>query len=303
MQSTRSVILVVEDDEVLRDTLQDLLTDAGYAVVGAADGRAALDHVAASGVDLVVLDVLLPEFDGVALCRALRARPPDENYLPILMLTGLTGEAARRAGFAAGADDYVAKPCDAADLLDRVAVWMRTRARLAEASARLRHERTTSARLAEERAEALAAMHTAHERVLAGQAEEARLRREAEARTRSFRVLHEVSVAVGGVLDPTALAQLAADRARDLLNVDSVSVWWWDAEAACSRLAHGHVPSPEHIAHTFPPGGRGSRRRLRPRRARRGRRLSVLGARRPLGHRRRAPIGRRGADPGGRAQR
>ncbi len=245
VQSARSVILVVEDDAAVRESLHELLARAGHAVICATDGRTALDRVAAGGVDLVLLDLLLPGMDGIALCRELRARPAEAGYLPIIMLTALSSEAERHAGFAAGADDYVTKPFEPAHLLDRVAVWLRTRARLEAAQARLRDERATSARLAEERAAALAAMRAAHERLLAGQAQEERLLREAEARTRTFRVLHELAVAIGGVLDPEALAQLTTDRARDLLGVDSVSLWWWDAEAALLRRLAGHVPYPE----------------------------------------------------------
>ncbi|HLH21158.1 MAG TPA: PAS domain-containing protein [Chloroflexota bacterium] len=226
MQSARSLILVVEDNTAVRETLRALLVGAGYAVACAVNGRAALDRVAAGGVDLVLLDLVLPEIDGVELCRQLRARSADEGYLPILMLTALSGEAERRAGFAAGADDYVAKPFEPADLLDRVAVWVRTRARLV----------------------------AAHARVRASQAQEERLLREAEARTRTFRVLHEIAVAVGGVLDPVALAQLAVDRTRDLLGVDSVSLWWWDAEAAVLRRLAGHVPYPQHAPSALGPG-------------------------------------------------
>src|SRR5581483_4207874 len=252
VQSARSVILVVEDDAAVRESLHELLARAGHAVICATDGRTALDRVAAGGVDLVLLDLLLPGMDGIALCRELRARPAEAGYLPIIMLTALSSEAERHAGFAAGADDYVTKPFEPAHLLDRVAVWLRTRARLEAAQARLRDERATSARLAEERAAALAAMRAAHERLLAGQAQEERLLREAEARTRTFRVLHELAVAIGGVLDPEALAQLTTDRARDLLGVDSVSLWWWDAEAALLRRLAGHVPYPERAPQASP---------------------------------------------------
>src|SRR5205814_32813 len=107
------------------------------------------------GVDLVLLDLMLPEIDGLELCRQVRARPADAVYLPIVILTALAGEAERRTGFAAGADDYVTKPFDAADLLDRVAVWVRTRTRLQAAHARAQAEQAANARLAAERAEAL----------------------------------------------------------------------------------------------------------------------------------------------------
>ncbi|HEY7060479.1 MAG TPA: GAF domain-containing protein [Chloroflexota bacterium] len=254
MQVDRSLVLVVEDEPDVRKTVCALLAEVGYAVEGVGDGEAALERIAAGGVDLVLLDLVLPGMDGVELCRQVRARAADEVYLPIIVLTGLADEAERRAGFAAGADDYVTKPFDAPDLFDRIDVWLRTRARLKAAYTRLHEEREANARLAAERADALAAMSAAHERLLAGQAEGQRLTREAEARTRTFRVLHEMAMAVGGVLEPAALGQLAADRARDLLGVDSVSLWWWDAEASVLRRLVGHVPDPEQAPSALPPG-------------------------------------------------
>jgi two-component system sensor histidine kinase KdpD len=90
-------------------------------------------------VDLVLLDVMLPDLDGLALCRQVRAREP-EIYLPIIMLTALAGEKERQAGFAADADDYVTKPVDFNELRARVAVWLRTRQRLRAAHEQLLRE-------------------------------------------------------------------------------------------------------------------------------------------------------------------
>ena len=80
-------------------------------------------------MDLVLLDLMLPGVDGLELCRRARAATaPDDVYLPIIMVTALASPADRRAGFAAGADDYVAKPFDADELLARAQVWLRVRA-------------------------------------------------------------------------------------------------------------------------------------------------------------------------------
>jgi PAS domain S-box-containing protein len=133
MQATRAaplpLVLVVEDDPTIREVVQALLESAGDAVVAVADGLAALAHIEAGGVDLVLLDLMLPDVNGLELCRRLRSY---ENgaYLPIIMLTALSGETDRHAGFGAGADDYIAKPFEADELLDRVDVWLRTRRRL-----------------------------------------------------------------------------------------------------------------------------------------------------------------------------
>jgi PAS domain S-box-containing protein len=134
-----AVVLVVEDDAGIREVLQALLESAGYAVVPAADGRGALACITAGGPDVVLLDLMLPDLSGLEVCRQARARAPDA-YLPIIMLTALAGESQRHAGFAAGADDYVTKPFEAAELLDRVEVWVRNRQRLKQQQAQLRRQ-------------------------------------------------------------------------------------------------------------------------------------------------------------------
>ncbi len=144
MQDEAPLVLVVEDEPQMCTLLQDLLEPAGYRVECATDARSGLARIAAGGVDLVLLDRMLPGGDGLELCRQVRARETD-LYLPMLMMTALSGRDARLEGFAAGADDYIAKPFDTQDLLDRVGVWARARlrmktyhARLVEAYGRLR---------------------------------------------------------------------------------------------------------------------------------------------------------------------
>jgi signal transduction histidine kinase len=138
MQSNPPIILVVEDDPVLADVVCDLLEDSGYAVELASDGAAGVARIEQGGIELVLLDLMLPDVDGLELCRRARALEHDV-YLPIIMLTVL-GEKQRHAGFLAGADDYVAKPFDTRDLLDRVQVWLRTRLRMRLAHLRLLEE-------------------------------------------------------------------------------------------------------------------------------------------------------------------
>ncbi|HEY7060529.1 MAG TPA: response regulator [Chloroflexota bacterium] len=123
------VVLVVEDDTTIREVLQALLESVGDVVAAAHDGTTALERMKAGDVDLVVLDLMLPDLNGLELCRRLRA-PEDSTYVPIIMLTALNSEADRHAGFAAGADDYVTKPFEAEEFLDRADVWVRTRRRL-----------------------------------------------------------------------------------------------------------------------------------------------------------------------------
>jgi DNA-binding response OmpR family regulator len=133
------VVLVVEDDETLRELIEDVLVGAGYVAQGVADGAAALAAVAHGGIDLVLLDRGIPEIDGLEVCRRVRATP-SEDYLPIIMLTALATKSDRHAGFAAGADDYVVKPFDMADLLDRAQTWVGARRRLGMLHEQLRRE-------------------------------------------------------------------------------------------------------------------------------------------------------------------
>jgi DNA-binding response OmpR family regulator len=144
VELSRPTILVVEDEVVSRRVLAELLAGDGYIVETAGDGRAGLERVEAGGIHVVLLDLVLPELDGLELCRRVRARV-DEVYLPIIMMTALTGEQERLDGFAAGADDYVIKPFKFDELRARVQVWVRTSQRLQAAHARLVHQRAVLA--------------------------------------------------------------------------------------------------------------------------------------------------------------
>jgi two-component system response regulator MprA len=110
-------ILVADDDPALRDALRRALRLEGYEVDLAADGAEALDAVAAGGPDLLVLDVAMPNVDGLEVARRLRT---EGNRVPILMLTARDAVDDRVAGLDAGADDYVVKPFALEELFARV---------------------------------------------------------------------------------------------------------------------------------------------------------------------------------------
>ena len=115
-------ILVVEDDADLRVTLRQALTAAGYAVDTAADGQAALAAVSSRSYALMVLDLGLPQVDGLDVLRRLRA---GDNSLPVLVLTARDGLEHRVLGLKLGADDYLAKPFELEELEARAAALIR----------------------------------------------------------------------------------------------------------------------------------------------------------------------------------
>jgi two-component system response regulator MprA len=115
-------VLVVEDDSAVRNSLVTALGRDGYDVQPADGGGAALDQVAAGGVDAIVLDVAMPEPNGLEVCRRLRSRG---DQTPILMLTARDLVDDRVAGLDAGADDYLVKPFALAELRARLRALLR----------------------------------------------------------------------------------------------------------------------------------------------------------------------------------
>jgi two-component system, OmpR family, response regulator MprA len=122
-------VLVVDDDSAVRRSLSTALGRDGYEVVAAEGGNAALTHLAAVNVDAIVLDVAMPEPNGLEVCRRLRARG---DRTPILMLTARDLIDDRVAGLDAGADDYLVKPFALAELRARLRALLRRNAASAE---------------------------------------------------------------------------------------------------------------------------------------------------------------------------
>jgi DNA-binding response OmpR family regulator len=118
---SKSRILVVEDDPRTSAAVALYLRHGGYDVATAASGLAALDEAARTPPDLVVLDLMLPEVDGLEVCRTLRSR----GDVPIIMLTARSTEDDKLRGLESGADDYVTKPFSPRELVARVGAVLR----------------------------------------------------------------------------------------------------------------------------------------------------------------------------------
>ncbi|WP_308635503.1 response regulator transcription factor [Paenibacillus silvisoli] len=119
-------ILIVEDEDILREISKDYFLNEGYKVLEAADGKAALKLFQEQNVDLVVLDIMLPELDGWSVCRRIRK----QSDIPIIMLTARVDEEDTLLGFELGADDYVTKPYSPLVLLARAKRLLESRGRV-----------------------------------------------------------------------------------------------------------------------------------------------------------------------------
>src|SRR5713101_3055166 len=117
-------VLVVDDEPVLVETIAYNLEQAGYEVTTAADGASALEVARRERPDLVILDIMLPEMDGLEVCRLLR-RENSTATTPIMMLTAKGEEIDKVVGLEVGADDYVTKPFGRRELLARVRALLR----------------------------------------------------------------------------------------------------------------------------------------------------------------------------------
>ncbi|MYM36321.1 response regulator [Duganella sp. FT50W] len=116
-------ILLVEDDPRLAEMLTEYLGQSGFRVTHAPTGRLAMDHIAAADIDAVILDLMLPDMDGLDVCRQLRAT----SDVPVLMLTARGDAIDRIVGLEIGADDYLPKPFEPRELLARLRAILRRR--------------------------------------------------------------------------------------------------------------------------------------------------------------------------------
>ena len=128
-------ILIVEDENKLRENIRQFLLNEGFAVCEAADGLEAIKAVREEKPDLVILDVMLPGLNGIQVCQLLR----QEGNLPILIVSALGGEEDVLKGLEEGADDYVVKPFRMRELVARIRAIMRRKGSMATPSNLISH--------------------------------------------------------------------------------------------------------------------------------------------------------------------
>src|SRR5215831_2468316 len=121
MRSKQPRVLIVDDDQEIRSLVSQFLAQQGLRVASAGDERGMIAVLADGDVDLLILDLMLPDKHGLEICRELRAK----TDLPILMLTAMGAETDRIVGLELGADDYLAKPFNPRELLARVRAVLR----------------------------------------------------------------------------------------------------------------------------------------------------------------------------------
>jgi putative two-component system response regulator len=130
-QSVAGTILVADDQAANRELLDELLTAQGFRVVTVPDGAAAVEELSKTQVDLVLLDVMMPHLNGFEVCKKIKSNP--ETYLiPVVLITALSDKQDRIEGIKGGADDFLTRPVDRAELLARVGSLLKLKHRTDE---------------------------------------------------------------------------------------------------------------------------------------------------------------------------
>jgi DNA-binding response OmpR family regulator len=120
-------LLMIEDDARLAQMVGEYLGQSGFDMVHAGDGQRGLARLQDHPADLVILDLMLPDIDGLEVCRRIRALPGEQSRVPVLMLTAKGDPMDRIIGLEMGADDYLPKPFEPRELLARIRAIMRRR--------------------------------------------------------------------------------------------------------------------------------------------------------------------------------
>jgi putative two-component system response regulator len=130
-QSVTGTILVADDQAANRELLYELLTTQGFRVVTVPDGAAAVEELTRTQVDLVLLDVMMPHLNGFEVCQKIKSNP-ETCLIPIVLVTALSDKKDRIEGIEAGADDFLTRPVDRAELLARVGSLLKLKYRTDE---------------------------------------------------------------------------------------------------------------------------------------------------------------------------
>ena len=117
-------ILIVDDEPRIRELIREHLQYAGYVCEEAGDGSAALSLLSGGGFDLVILDVMMPELDGLAATRAIRGMDRPDAQLPIIAMTANLFDEDVAACLAAGMDAHIPKPLEAGQMIRTIAEWL-----------------------------------------------------------------------------------------------------------------------------------------------------------------------------------
>jgi len=209
MVNTTSIILIVDDEPAMREALGAVLEEEGYALAFAGNGAEALTQAARIIPDLILMDVVMPEMNGIEACRRLRADPLLAQ-VPVIMVTVEDDRASRLAAIEAGADDFVAKPVDVVELLARVRTTTRlNRYRL------LLQEQTRRQKAESQRDAAL---------------------EELQAHAERLRILREVDRALLAVRSGTDVAQVALSHVWKLVACSWASVTIFDLGAGMATI-------------------------------------------------------------------
>jgi len=118
-KNQNGTILIADDQVANRELLEELLSSEGFRVVSAAGGEEALDQLSRQPIDVVLLDVMMPHLSGLEVCAKMKA-DPETCFIPVVLITALSGKRDRIDGIHAGADDFLTRPVDRTELLARV---------------------------------------------------------------------------------------------------------------------------------------------------------------------------------------